>query len=112
MSVALRVLEEQRIDLQDVQIRLGTAENPVSEATVRRAMKSGHVTPSGQRVTLEYIRMGGRLISSVEAVERFVAKLNDINPDSPAAVAESPARSRRRQAQLACTDRELDAAGY
>jgi hypothetical protein len=96
MSNPLRILNETRIDIERACSLLGTAEVPVSNRSVRRAMKSGR---------LEYLRIHGRLITSVEAVERFVARTNGIDRDAAEA---SPARSKRREKDLAGVDRYLD----
>jgi hypothetical protein len=111
MSASLQVLDETRIDVEEAQRRLGTDDNPIHFTTVYRLMSRGLKTPGGERVTLEHLRIGGRLITSVEAISRFVASINGINPDAPEAVESTPARTKRREAELAAVDRRLDAAG-
>jgi hypothetical protein len=112
MSASLRILTETRIDIDQAQRLLATDERPIHFTTVYRLMKRGLQAPSGDRVILESVRVGLRRITSVEAIERFVARTNGIDLDAPGAVEASPARrSRRRQAELARVDRELEAAG-
>jgi hypothetical protein len=108
MSASLRILDETRINIEEAQRRLGTDDTPIHFTTVYRFMSYGRRTPSGQRVTLEYIRVGGKLMTSVEAIERFVAAINGI--DLAAAVEASPARTKRRARELVNCDRYLDAA--
>jgi hypothetical protein len=108
MSTSLRILDESRIDIEEAQRRLGTDNNPVHFTTVYRLMSRGLKSPSGQRVTLDHLRVGGRLITSIEAIARFVASTNGIDLEAP----EAPStRSKRRQAELDRIDRELAAAG-
>jgi hypothetical protein len=108
MSDALRILGETRIGIEEVQKLLGTPDSPVHFSTAYRAMKSGLRTPSGDRACLEHLRIGGRLISSLEAVERFVAAINGLEPQDAAA---GPARSKARQRELDRIEAELNAAG-
>jgi hypothetical protein len=102
MGNPLRILHETRLDIDEARPYLGTAETPASTSTVRRAMKRGG---------LEFLRVGGRLITSLEAIERYVARTNGIDLDAPQVAEATPARSKRRQAELARVDRALDAAG-
>jgi hypothetical protein len=110
MSHALQILNETRIDLNGARSLLGTPENPASMATVRRATHIGARTPDGVRVRLEYLKTGLKVITSVEAVERYLARLNGINPDGSGAVEATPMRKARRR-ELERVDRELDRTG-
>ncbi len=109
--VSLRILDESRIDIEEAQRRLGTDDNPIHFTTVYRLMSRGLKIPGGGRACLEHLRVGGRLITSVEAVERFVARINGLSPDAPEVVSASPARGKRREAELAAVDSRLRAAG-
>jgi hypothetical protein len=111
MSNPLRILGETRIDLEGVRPLLGTPEKPASMATVRRAMNVGGRTPDGGRVRLEYLKTGLKIITSVEAVGRYLATLNGIDLDGPDAVEVTPARTGRRRRELARVDADLDRAG-
>jgi hypothetical protein len=42
---------------------------------------------SGQ---LEYLKVGGKLHTSIEAIERYIARLNGIDLDSPAIASPRP----------------------
>src|SRR5262245_25233925 len=110
MSDPLRILAEQRITLTDARPRLGTAEKPVAFVTVWRAATLGGMTPSGDRVLLETLKVCGRLMTSVEAIERYVARINGIDLDGSEAAA-LPVRSKQREKQLASVDAQLTAAG-
>lgn len=111
MSNPLRILDEHRIDLEGICELLGTADKPASQATGRRAMNRGSATPDGWTY-LEHLHVGGKVISSREAVERYLAAINGISLEAPEAGSTAPVRSKRRQAELARVDRELAAAGY
>jgi hypothetical protein len=112
MSNALRILDEQRIDLEGVRPLLGTPDNPASTPTVRRATHVGARTPDGGRVRLEYLKTGLKVITSIEAVERYLAAINGIPVEPSAApTAPAPARTKRRQRELASIDAKLDALG-
>ncbi len=112
MSNPLRILDEHRIDLDGICELIGTAEKPASTATGRRAMNRGSATPDGGWTYLEHLHVGGKIISSREAVERYLAAINGISLDAPEAVEPTPALSKRRRAELERVDRELAAAGY
>jgi hypothetical protein len=109
MSTSLRILSETRVDIYRARCLLGTDDRPIHFTTVYRLMKRGLQAPSGDRVVLESVRVGLRRITSVEAIERFVAATNGIDPDAPDAVEVSPARrSKARERELAGLDRYLD----
>jgi hypothetical protein len=110
MSASLRILDETRIDIDEALRRLGTEENPIHFTTFYRLTKRGLKAPDGARKTLEHLRVGGRLITSVEAIERFVAATNGIDLGGESAAA-SPVRTKRRQRELDRVDAELAAAG-
>jgi hypothetical protein len=104
----LRILGETRIDIDEARRRLGTDGKPIHYATVYRMMNRGLETPGGGRAVLEHLRVGGKLITSVEAIARFVAATNGIDPDDT----EDPsAPSVRRARELSRVDRELEARG-
>jgi hypothetical protein len=90
MSNPLRILRETRIDLEEARPLLGTADKPASMATVRRATRVEARTPGGGRVYLEYLKTGGKIVTSIEAVERYLAKLNGISPTGSDRTSGSP----------------------
>jgi hypothetical protein len=108
MSASLRILDETRISIVEAQQRLGTESNPIHFASVYRYMARGIKAASGERVTLEFARVGGKLITSAEAIQRFVGRLSGIDPECSEA---GPARSKLRQRELGRVDAELNAAG-
>ena len=81
---------------------------PLSPSTMFRLTKTGLIGPNGSRVILETIRVPRGRVTSVEAIGRFIARLNgnDASPSSPIVL---PSASR------STSDREaaafLDAAG-
>jgi hypothetical protein len=110
MSASLRILNETTIDRDEVGRLLGTTANPVHSSTVLRAMNRGCKTASGERVYLEHLHTGGKIITSREAVERYLAKLNGIDLGAVEAGSTS-APSKQRVKELARVDAKLTAAG-
>jgi hypothetical protein len=99
MSAAtLRILDETRMDGDEVRELTGW-----SKITLYRAYKAG----------LEHLRTGpkrgAKIITSREALERYLARLNGL--DSIGAPRGTRAHSKRRQRELDACDAELDAAG-
>jgi hypothetical protein len=100
MSTSLRILDEDRLEGEEV-CELLRWSMATFYRNCRRGMEHLHTGP----------RRGGKIITSRQAVERFLAKLNGIDLDAPEAVEATPARSRRREAELRRVDAALEAAG-
>jgi len=98
----LRILQEQRIDIGEACVMLGTAARPAHPSTVRRAM---------QRGDLEFLKIGGKVETSIEAVERFVAVKNGIDPGTARSDKDVHTPSKRRERELSTVDAQLKAAG-
>jgi hypothetical protein len=80
-------------------------------STILRHISKGTRLPSGAIIKLEGARLGGRWITTLEAVQRFMERLTGAAlGESKAAEAPIVQTSARRQRDLARTDRELDAA--
>ena len=109
MASSLRILSEHRINLDEVCRRLGTDDKPVHFTTAFRAMTRGIQLADGARVYLEKLKVGGRLITSIEAVERFVARVNGISLDEVEAES-TLASGKQRAKELASVDAQLAAA--
>ncbi len=62
--------------------------NGLRPGTVRRWAKDGVRAASGAKVFLEVLRIGGRVVTSREAIDRFLAAVNG----SPIAVGEQATR--------------------
>jgi hypothetical protein len=110
MARDIRILNERRIDVYGACKLLGTSDAPVHKTTVHRAFNPGRVSPSGDRETLGCLKVGGRIMTSVEAVERFVGALNGIDP-SELQSAPATETGKGRAKELADVDRRLEAAG-
>jgi hypothetical protein len=86
---------------------------PTHISTPLRHITKGTKLPSGEIVRLEGARLGGRWITTVEAVQRFVEKLTQAalgeEQNEPPTV--RPSHSARRQRELERVDGELDEAG-
>lgn len=88
-----------------------------------RWCRRGVLSRSGQRVRLEHVRIGGKIFTTVEAVEKFGKALAEADAsyfDLEAQTVESPAPRRRRpvsrhvqqrQAAQEQANRELEEAG-
>jgi len=54
-----------------------------SPIAIWRFMRKGSIGVNGQRVCLEYIKLGRRFMTSAAALSRFAARLAATNPDTP-----------------------------
>jgi hypothetical protein len=86
----------------------GRRGRPVSFACVLRWVLDGAKSPSGEVVRLEACRLGGRWITSREALQRFTERLTPGTGDAPM-VPVRTARQRRRAAEKA--EQQLRALG-
>jgi hypothetical protein len=111
MNNPLRILDETRIDVDGVRELLGTGKTPASLATALRAMKRGYKTPDGGRVVLEHLHVGCKIVSSREAVARFLAAANGLSPEGPEPERGATLSGKRRQEHLARTVQECEAIG-
>jgi hypothetical protein len=78
---------------------------PINPATVLRWILSGIRGPGGGRVRLEAVRLGGRWVTTVEALERFTATLSAV-PCAEAAAAPRTPGQRRRASERAAAELE------
>ncbi len=83
----------------------GRRGRPVSMSCVLRWVLNGVPGPDGGRVRLEAVRLGGRWITSREAIQRFAERLTPRVEGQPAAVPRTPDR-RRRASERAAADLE------
>jgi hypothetical protein len=103
---------ETALSLADIPKRLprGRRGRPVHLSTPLRWILQGAKGPNGEVVRLEAVRLGGRWITTIEALNRFTRRLT---PDLEAAAKRSgrarPPAARRRAADRA--GRELVKAG-
>jgi hypothetical protein len=85
---------------------------PTHVSTVLRHITKGVRLPDGQIVHLEGARLGGRWITSVEAVQRFMERLTAGALGDIANMPNRPSRgSKQRQRDLARVDADLRRAG-
>jgi hypothetical protein len=71
------------------------AGRPVHPATVVRWITVGVRGPDGGRVRLEAARLGGRWITTAQAVKRFIAALSAVTGAAPVSVPRTPAQRHR-----------------
>ncbi len=69
-------------------------DRPVAISTLVRWVTKGVRGPGGSRVRLEAVRLGGRWITSAEAIARFVSALSD-KPSEAAGPLRTPGQRRR-----------------
>jgi hypothetical protein len=78
----------------------GRRNRPVSFSCVLRWVLEGAKAPSGELVKLEALRVGGRWLTSREALQRFAEALTPQASGMPSSPARTP-RQRRRAAERA-----------
>jgi hypothetical protein len=86
----------------------GRRGRPVSLSCILRWVLSGVRLPSGKAVRLEAVRLGGRWLTSREALQRFAEAQTPRLEDNASESTRSP-RSRQRASERAAA--ELEAAG-
>jgi hypothetical protein len=105
MAVDIRILNEHRIDPEKTREHLGTIDEPVHLASVYRAFNPGHTSVTGELVQLGHLKINGKLMTSIEAIGRYVARLNGVSDEATAA-ALTPSS---RKEQLARARRDVEA---
>jgi Protein of unknown function (DUF1580) len=102
MTVPASLTSETLLSLTQAARRLppGRRGRPVSISCVLRWLLDGVPGPDGRRIRLEAVRLGGRWVTSAEAIQRFAEaltpQLGDVSPDRL-----RPPASRRRQSERA-----------
>src|SRR5262245_51788545 len=81
---------------------------PVAPSTVFRWIRFGVLLPDGRRVRLEAIRLGGRWLTSAQAIERFIACQTPQFSDGPVS---TPRTVRQRQRAAERAGEELEQMG-
>jgi hypothetical protein len=108
------ITSEQAIPLGEATRIYGASRGgrPTHISTVLRHITRGTKLPDGQTIYLEGARIGGRWVTTREAVQRFVERLTTAALGQVQPVGTSAIRtSARRQRELSRVDRALDAAG-
>lgn len=82
--------------------------NP-SLATRHRWRLSGVLAKNGRRVKLECWRVGGKLLTTSEAIDRFIVALSASPDDAPAEDCPTGAERRRRAHEAAAALEEMGA---
>ncbi len=86
----------------------GRCGRPVSFSCVYRWIAHGAPGPDGSRVKLEAVRVGGRWLTSVEALARWAERLTPCLDGGPMPARRTPAQRKRADERAA---KHLDAAG-
>jgi Protein of unknown function (DUF1580) len=104
------VASESLISLAQAARRLpaGRQERPVSTSCLLRWVLKGIPGPDGERVRLEAIRLGGRWLTSNEALARFAERLT---PNLDAEASATPRTRAARERAAGRAERELDKLG-
>jgi hypothetical protein len=104
------ILKEDRLTLEEARSVLGTQQKPCNFATVWRAIKTGTLLPDDSRCYLEAVKVGGRWVTSREAIGRYVEATTAAwlkrEPTAPVR-----ALSKTRLAEQARVDRALERMG-
>jgi hypothetical protein len=83
------------------QLPPGRRGRPVGLSCVLRWVLHGVPGPDGRRVRLEAVRLGGRWVTSREAIQRFAERLTPLVEGAPAAASRTPERRRRASERAA-----------
>jgi hypothetical protein len=86
----------------------GRRGRPVSLSCLLRWVLTGATGPSGERVRLEGVRLGGRWVTSREALQRFAERLTPAMPDTLPPTPRTPTARQRASDRAA---EELDRIG-
>jgi hypothetical protein len=86
----------------------GRRNRPVSLSCVLRWVLEGVPGPDGRRVKLDAVRLGGRWVTSLEALGRFAEQLTPRFGDIPLSVRRTPKQRKRAAARA---EKKLTAAG-
>jgi hypothetical protein len=86
----------------------GRRNRPVSLSCVLRWVLDGVPGPNGDRVKLEALRLGGRWVTSLEALGRFAEQLTPRFGDIPLPIGRTP---KQRERAAARAERKLSALG-
>jgi hypothetical protein len=73
----------------------GVGDKPLHFSTLVRWITRGVRSPSGEVVRLEAARLGGRWVSSLEALQRFTDRLTPRIDDTPMPIPRSPGQRAR-----------------
>ena len=97
------ITHEQTISLTQAAAMLPTGRRgrPVHLSCVMRWILSGASAPDGRRVRLDAIRIGGRWITSREALQRFAEALTPDVMVSPISTPRTPTRRQRASERAA-----------
>jgi hypothetical protein len=110
----LDLAKEERLSLQQAAKLYPSSRNgrPTHISTPLRHITKGVRLASGERVRLEGARLGGRWITSVQAMERFMARLTAGALGDATTNAPIIRTTRQRRRELDRVDRELVEAGF
>jgi hypothetical protein len=105
-AVVSQLMSESLIGLNAAARRLppGRCGKPVTFSCVLRWVQQGVPGPDGERVKLEAVRLGGRWLTSLEALARFAARLTPRLDTQPAA---GPGTLKQRQRANARAEKAL-----
>jgi hypothetical protein len=107
------ITREQAISLGDAARLYGSSRGgrPTHISTVLRHITRGTRLPGGEVIRLEGARLGGRWITSVESIQRYIERLTAVSLGDEPCPALPMRTSVRRQRELDRVHRELDKAG-
>ena len=101
-----RILDEDRLTLEEAREHFGTNGTPADFTTVYRAVVKGSALPDGGSLRLEAVRLAGRWITSKQAIESLCCHL-DRGMVRPRRASEAIATRRERKQHSEATERRL-----
>lgn len=107
--MAIDVFNETVVSFREATKRLPkTSRNKnIHISTLHRWVHRGLQSRDGKVIRLEFVKMGGKICTSLEALQRFFDRLaGDVEVETPA-----PITRRQRLKQIEQAERELDRAG-
>jgi len=102
-ALPVDIRSEQLLSLPQAARRFppGRRDRPVSPSTIWRWIATGVKLPDGRRVKLGGVRLSGRWLTSIEAIERFIIAQTPAPADDTASPAARTAGQRQRAAARA-----------
>ena len=108
---AIRILDEDRLSLEEVRPLLGTGGKPCDFTTVYRAVTKGNLLPNGEKLRLEAVRISGQWVTSRQALVRYVEAMTAAWTSETGERLTMPSKTNKARArELARVDAELAAA--
>ena len=109
MTKARSILNEELLPLSKAAKRLPRVRGskPPHPNTLMRWVTSGLQAKSGQRIKLESIKVGGTRCTSIEAMERFFSRLDDVVVLTASSITQKQLESQTREVNAILRERGI-----